>query len=90
MVRRSGRLPVGVALALGTATFSVSLTACGGPLSSSGSLTRGGSGTTPTRSSDRVIVCESGTSSRGGVETSSAVAVRVPKGAPVPPGCREG
>lgn len=37
-----------------------------------------------------VIVCQSGTVSRGGVDTSSAVAVRVPSGTPVPPGCREG
>lgn len=39
--------------------------------------------------SDRVVVCESGTVSSGGIETSSAVAQRVPKGAPLPPGCRE-
>ena len=37
-----------------------------------------------------VIVCESGTISHGGVDTSSAVAVRVPAGTPVPPGCRNG
>jgi len=37
-----------------------------------------------------VIVCESGTVSRGGVDTSSAFAVRVPAGTAVPPGCRGG
>ena len=39
---------------------------------------------------DSVIVCESGTISHGGVDTSSAFAVRVPAGTPVPPGCRSG
>jgi len=38
---------------------------------------------------DRVVVCESGTVSSGGIDTSSAVAQRVPAGAPLPPGCRE-
>ncbi len=37
-----------------------------------------------------VIVCESDTVSHGAVDTSSAVAVRVPAGTPVPPGCRSG
>jgi hypothetical protein len=48
---------------------------------------RSGSGAT---GDGTVIVCESGTVSHGGVDTSSAVAVRVPAGTPVPPGCREG
>ena len=39
---------------------------------------------------DRVIVCESGVISHGDVDTSSAVATRVPSGALVPAGCREG
>ncbi len=39
---------------------------------------------------DRVIVCESGVISHGDVDTSSVVAVRVPTGALVPTGCREG
>jgi len=38
--------------------------------------------------SSRVLVCESGAQTHGDVETSSAVAVRVPEGTPVPPGCR--
>jgi hypothetical protein len=48
----------------------------------------GGSGTTP----QRVIVCESPVVSNDGVETSSAVAERLPAGdtRPVPEGCREG
>jgi hypothetical protein len=37
---------------------------------------------------DRVLVCESGIRSHEGVRTSSAVAVHVPAGTPVPPGCR--
>jgi len=43
-----------------------------------------------THQSDQVIVCESGATSQGGVETSSAFAVRVPTGTPVPDGCRDG
>jgi hypothetical protein len=37
-----------------------------------------------------VIVCESGVVSHGGIDTSSAVAIRVPVGTAVPPGCRSG
>ena len=44
-----------------------------------------------THSTGPVIVCESGVVDHGnGVETSSAVAVRVPDGTPVPEGCRDG
>ena len=90
MVRTSGHCSARVALAHGAVMLGTGLTACAVPLSGSGSSARGGSGTAPTGSSDRVIVCESGTSSSGGVDTSSAVAVRVPVGTPLPPGCREG
>jgi len=38
-----------------------------------------------------ILVCESGTvTDANGVETSSAVATRVPAGTPVPPGCHLG
>ena len=47
-------------------------------------------GSTGAASGERIVVCESGTVSRGGVDTSSAVVVRLPAGTPVPPGCREG
>ena len=90
MVRRSGRVPASVALAIGVAVCGTLLAACAVPLSSSGNPARRGSGTTRSGSSDFVIVCDSGTSSSGGVDTSSSVAVRVPVGTPVPPGCREG
>jgi hypothetical protein len=90
MVRTSAFIPARVALALGAVILSTSLAACAAPLSNSGSSARGGSGTTRAGSSDLVLVCDSGTSSSGGVATSSAVAVRVPAGTPVPPGCRVG
>ena len=38
---------------------------------------------------DRIVVCESGTVTVGEIETSSAVAARVPAGEPLSPGCRE-
>jgi hypothetical protein len=90
MVRTSGFSPAWVAVAPRGVLVSAGLTACTVPLSNSGSPVRGSGGPAPTGSSDRVIVCESGTSSSGGVDTSSAVAVRVPAGTPLPPGCREG
>ena len=90
MVRPSAFTPARVAFALGAVILSTGLAGCAVPLSNSGSPARGGSGTTRSASSDVVLVCESGTSSSGGVATSSAVAVRVPAGTPVPPGCREG
>lgn len=42
------------------------------------------------RTYEIVIICESGTVTGGGIETSSAVAKRVPAGTPIPPGCRAG
>jgi len=78
-----------VGLVVGAAFVSTGLAACAAPLSSaSGSSSR--HGTTVPGAGTVVLVCESGTQSNGGVETSSAVAVRVPAGLPVPPGCRLG
>ena len=90
MVRSSAFFSARVAFALGAVLLSTGVAACAVPLSGSGSSARGGNGPTRTGSTDRVVVCESGISSSGGVDTSSAVAVRVPAGTPVPPGCREG
>ena len=40
---------------------------------------------------EQTVVCESGiVHHAGGVDTSSAVVLRVPAGTPVPPGCRAG
>ena len=75
-------------VALGGLVAVVALAGCGtpyvtGPADSS-------SPSTDSTNGERVIVCESGTVSSDGIETSSAVATRVPAGTPVPPGCREG
>lgn len=54
---------------------------------------RGGNepGPSSTGGSGKVIVCESGVVDHGGgIQTSSAVAERVPADAPVPEGCRAG
>jgi hypothetical protein len=37
-----------------------------------------------------IVVCDSGTSSSGGIDTSSSVAIRLPAGSPVPDGCHLG
>ena len=37
---------------------------------------------------DIIVVCESETVTKDGIETSSSFAVRLPAGSPIPPGCR--
>jgi hypothetical protein len=65
----------------------VALVGCGATVMAMGTA-QAGEGT---HSPDRVIVCESGVITHGGgVETSSAVAVRAADGTPVPEGCQEG
>jgi hypothetical protein len=49
------------------------------------------SSTGASRGHEIILVCESGTvTDTSGVETSSSVALRVPAGTPVPPGCHLG
>jgi hypothetical protein len=65
------------------------LAGCAAPYVSSqpGQATNTGGSVSP----EVILVCESGTVTHaGGVETSSAVALRVPAGSPVPPGCHLG
>jgi len=84
---RSARDRVG--LVVSACTVLVGLAACAAPLSStSGTSPRPGAAAAG--AGTVVLVCESGTTSSDGVTTSSAVAVRVPAGTPVPPGCRLG
>jgi hypothetical protein len=80
MPLRSRRRIAGVGLALAITATSAAAVVGSGPAGA-----RAG-----THATDRVIVCESGVVSQGGVDTSSAVAVRVPADTPVPAGCREG
>jgi len=83
--RRSGR--VGAALA-GVA-MAVVLAGCAAPYVSEQPAE--GTGTGGSLGHEVILVCESGTvTGAHGVETSSAVATRVPAGKPVPPGCRLG
>jgi hypothetical protein len=35
-----------------------------------------------------IVVCESETVTKDGIETSSSFAVRLPAGSPIPPGCK--
>jgi hypothetical protein len=78
-----------VGLVVGALVLSAGLAACAAPLSNApGNPSQ--HGTTAPGAGTVVLVCESGTQSNGGVDTSSAVAVRVPAGTPVPPGCRLG
>ena len=84
---RSARDRVG--LVVGACAVIVGLAACAAPRSStSGTPPRPGA--TAAGAGTVVLVCESGTTGSGGVTTSSAVAVRVPAGTPIPPGCRLG
>jgi len=82
--RRLGVVAEGVALLAFTAALAVPAALLGV------SSFDGRSGTDP--ASERVLVCDSGVVHQGDVSTSSAVAVRIPAGAPVtvPPDCREG
>jgi|GEM_PF-6863621 len=83
--RPSGR--VGTALA--GVTMAALLTGCAAP--SVSEQPAKGTGTGGTLGHEVILVCESGTvTGAHGVETSSAVATRVPAGTPVPPGCRLG
>jgi hypothetical protein len=77
-----------VGLVVGALVVSAGLAACAAPLSKAGNPSQHGA--TAPGVGTVVLVCESGTQSSGGVDTSSAVAVRVPAGTPVPPGCRLG
>lgn len=75
-----------VGAAFAGVTMAAVLAGCGAPYVSQqpGATSTGGS-------HDVVLVCESGTvTNANGVETSSAVATRVPAGTPVPPGCHLG
>ena len=82
--RRFGALAEGFALMAFTAAIAVPA-ALVGVTSFDG---RPVNGPTP----ERVITCDSGVVHQGDVSTSSAVATRIPAGAPatVPPGCKEG
>jgi hypothetical protein len=67
--------------ALGGLVLVAGLAGCGAPAVSDGP----GVGS----AGERIVVCESGTVSHDGVDTSSASVVRLPAGTPVPAGCRE-
>jgi hypothetical protein len=77
--------------ALATVVLVLGVSACAGPVTGpAGSPAPHSVSTTAGSGAGAVIlVCTSGTFSNGGIETSSSVAVRVPVGTPVPPGCRE-
>jgi hypothetical protein len=83
---RSRRHTAGVGLVLTLALTSAAVLAASASIGSASERDRVGTHETD----DRVIVCESGVISHGDVDTSSAVATRVPSGALVPAGCREG
>ncbi len=91
MARRSETLIRGSARALTAVVLAVGVSACAVPLAStSGSPAPHGTSTsTGLAAGEVILVCSSGQVSNGGVDTSSSVAVRVPAGTPVPPGCRE-
>jgi hypothetical protein len=75
--------------ALGGLALAAALAGCGTPSVDSGTDGSSGAGRTVASSSERIVVCESGTVSRDGIDTSSASVLRLPAGTPVPPGCRE-
>lgn len=90
MARTSRTLPRRhLGAALGGLVLVVGLAGCGTPGISSGPHDSSGVGSADTSSGERIVVCESGTVSRDGVDTSSATVFRIPAGAPVPAGCRE-
>src|SRR5215510_118312 len=76
--RRLGAVSAGVVLAAAAAGCTPSVS--GGP----------GDATTDSVSSqdEIIVVCESGTVTQDGIETSSSVAMRLPAGSPIPEGCR--
>jgi hypothetical protein len=49
-----------------------------------------GAGAASSANAEMIIVCQSGTTSADGIDTSSEVATRVPVGSPIPPNCRAG
>jgi len=87
---RSVRRPVRrVGGALAGITLAAVLAGCGAPYVSQQPGTATGTG--GSLDSEVILVCESGTVTHAnGVETSSSVAIRVPAGTPVPPGCHLG
>jgi hypothetical protein len=76
-------------VALAGVVAAVALAGCGTPYLTDPADSRPPLSTDSTNG-EQVIVCESGTVSSDRIETSSAVAARVPAGTPVPPGCRDG
>jgi hypothetical protein len=51
------------------------------------SASGGSSGNGTSGHHEQIVVCESNVTTHGGIDTSSAVATRVPAGTPIPPGC---
>ena len=90
--RRHRRLLAGVGLAVTASAVGAGLLMSTELAGAGASLPQNERGETGVGASDGiVIVCESGVVSQdGGVETSSAIAVRAPDGTEVPPGCRGG
>ena len=89
MARRSRHPNRRLGLAVVGLTRSPGLVGCAAPISSP-SGTPAGHAMRSSVGNDVVVIGDAGTLSNGGVDTSSAVAVRVPNGTPVPPGCRSG